>query len=149
LDLLKKVCGLTREFVVADVGSGTGILFRLSSEHGDRVFRSGAERRNAPGREVAAVGVRALRRPRGDGGSHNAPGPEHGLRGGRSGFPLVRDAEKTRAAFVRVLRPGGWTLLERSVRHKMGTLFLEAYERRLLTFGTDYEGVEHLRGWSR
>ena len=59
------------------------------------------------------------------------------------------DAERTRAAFVRVLRPGGWTLLGRIVRHNMGTLFLEAYERRLLTFGTDYEGVEHLRGWSR
>jgi hypothetical protein len=38
LDLPKKVCGLTTEFVVADVGSDTGILSQLFSEHGNRVL---------------------------------------------------------------------------------------------------------------
>ena len=38
LDLLRKVCGLMREFGVADVGSETGILSQLFSEHGNRVL---------------------------------------------------------------------------------------------------------------
>src|SRR5918997_577578 len=39
LDLLRKVCGLMREFGLADVGSETGILSWLFSEHGNRVLR--------------------------------------------------------------------------------------------------------------
>lgn len=35
---LKKNCGLTKEALVADVGSGTGILTKLFLENGNRVF---------------------------------------------------------------------------------------------------------------
>ena len=38
LDLLAAECGLTGSSVVADVGSGTGILSTLFLENGNRVF---------------------------------------------------------------------------------------------------------------
>lgn len=44
-----------------------------------------------------------------------------------------------------MLKPGGWTVLVWNSRRKTGTPFLEAYERLLSTFGTDYGDVEHGR----
>jgi 2-polyprenyl-3-methyl-5-hydroxy-6-metoxy-1,4-benzoquinol methylase len=38
LDLLETECGLTSASVVADVGSGTGILSELFQNNGNRVF---------------------------------------------------------------------------------------------------------------
>ena len=38
LDLLKTECGLTAASVIADIGSGTGILTRMFLEHGNRVY---------------------------------------------------------------------------------------------------------------
>src|SRR5882672_6035213 len=38
LDLLKTECGLTPASVIADIGSGTGILTRMFIENGNRVY---------------------------------------------------------------------------------------------------------------
>ena len=38
LALLKAECGLTPDSVIADIGSGTGILTRIFLENGNRVF---------------------------------------------------------------------------------------------------------------
>src|SRR5207244_3803104 len=38
LDLLKSECGLTSSSVIADIGSGTGILTRMLLENGNSVF---------------------------------------------------------------------------------------------------------------
>src|SRR5215217_1820468 len=38
LDLMRRECGLTEDTVVADVGSGTGILARLFLDNGNRVI---------------------------------------------------------------------------------------------------------------
>ena len=143
-DLLIKVCGLMTEFGVAGGGLGTGILSRLFSEHGNRVL--GVD----PNDEMRQVANRLL-----SGYGHFASLvataqaitlPDRSVDFVVAGQALHWvDAEKTRAALVHVLRPGGWTVLRRIVRRKMETLFLEAYERRLLTLGTEYERVEH--GW--
>jgi ubiquinone/menaquinone biosynthesis C-methylase UbiE len=146
LDLLRKVCGLMREFGLADVGSETGILSWLFSEHGNRVLRV------EPNDQMRQVANRLLS-GYGHFASLAATAEAITLPDRSTDFVVAGqafhwfDAEKTRAAFVRVLRPGGWTVLGRIVRRrKMETLFLEAHERRLLTLGTDYERVEHGRG---
>ena len=51
---MKRECGLAEESVVADVGSGTGILSRLFLENGNRVF--GVE----PNHEMRRAGERML-----------------------------------------------------------------------------------------
>src|SRR5512137_623267 len=54
LDLLKAECGLTPASVIADIGSGTGILTRLFLDNGNRVY--GVE----PNREMRQAGERLL-----------------------------------------------------------------------------------------
>src|ERR671932_405243 len=54
IELLEHECGLTRESVVADVGSGTGILSELFLRNGNRVY--GVE----PNREMREAGERLL-----------------------------------------------------------------------------------------
>lgn len=55
LDLLETECGLTSASVVADVGSGTGIMSELFLENGNRVI--GIE----PNEEMREAGERRLR----------------------------------------------------------------------------------------
>ena len=52
--LLEEECGMTRESVIADVGSGTGILSELFLRNGNRVY--GVE----PNREMREAGERSL-----------------------------------------------------------------------------------------
>jgi ubiquinone/menaquinone biosynthesis C-methylase UbiE len=55
IDLLKTECGLTPDSIVADIGSGTGLLSRLFLKNGNRVY--GVE----PNREMREAGERLLR----------------------------------------------------------------------------------------
>lgn len=55
IDLLQSECGLNRESIVADVGSGTGILSELFLKHGCSVH--GIE----PNREMREAGEKLLR----------------------------------------------------------------------------------------
>ena len=144
LGLLGRRCGLTGDSVVADVGSGTGILSRLFLENGNRVF--GVE----PNGEMRREGERLLS---GYGGftSVAATAEATTLEDGSVHFVVAGqsfhwfDPRLARAEFARVLRPGGWTVLVWNSRRKTGTPFLESYERLLETFGTDYGEVEHGR----
>lgn len=54
LESLREGCGISSNSVVADVGSGTGILSRMFLEHGCRVF--GVE----PNEEMRRAGERLL-----------------------------------------------------------------------------------------
>ena len=55
------------------------------------------------------------------------------------------DLARTRAEFVRILRPGGWCVLLWNERLTESTPFLREYEQLLLTYGTDYKEVRHER----
>jgi SAM-dependent methyltransferase len=55
------------------------------------------------------------------------------------------DREKARREFVRILKPGGWTVLIWNERKTGATAFLRDYEKLLLTYGTDYGEVRHER----
>lgn len=142
LRLLGEECGLTAASVVADVGSGTGILSELFLKNGNRVY--GVE----PNREMREAGERLL-----------AAFPNFTSVEGRAEATTLADASAdfvtagqalhwfdlaaARGEFVRVLKPGGWTVVVWNERRTTGTPFLEAYERLLLTYGTDYREVAH------
>ena len=55
LDLLRRECQLTTQAVIADIGSGTGLLTKLFLNHGNRVF--GIE----PEPEMRAAAIYLLR----------------------------------------------------------------------------------------
>ncbi|MBA2441884.1 MAG: class I SAM-dependent methyltransferase [Rubrobacter sp.] len=110
LGVLREECGLTGASVVADVGSGTGILSRLFLKNGNRVF--GVE----PNREMREAGERLLG---GYASFTSVPGTAEATTLRNGSVDLVTagqafhwfQAEETRREFARVLRPGGWAVL--------------------------------------
>ena len=140
LDLLRAECGLTRESIVADVGSGTGILSELFLKHGNRVY--GVE----PNREMREAGARLLAAYPNfvsvEGRAEATTLPDASadfVTAGQAMHWFERDA--TRREFARVLRAGGWVVVLWNDRLTAGTPFLEAYERLLRDYGTDYAEV--------
>jgi SAM-dependent methyltransferase len=144
LDLLRRECGLTKSAVVADVGSGTGILARLILENGNRVVMV------EPNDEMRHVGERLLS---GHGTFESVAGTAEATTLPESSADLITagqafhwfEPEIARKEFARVLRPDGRVVLVWNDRRKRGTPFLEAYERLLETYATDYAEVEQGR----
>jgi SAM-dependent methyltransferase len=136
LALLETECGLTSASVVADAGSGTGILSELFLNNGNHVF--GIE----PNKEMREAGERRLARyPR----FTSVAGTAEATALGDASVDFVSagqafhwfDPERARAEFARILKPGGWVVLVWNWRRKDQTPFLAAYERLLKTHRTD------------
>jgi SAM-dependent methyltransferase len=137
VEMLAEECGLTPASVVADVGSGTGILSELFLRNGNRVYgvEPNREMREAGERQLSAypnfVSVEAR--------AEATTLPEASVdlvTAGQSFHWFERDA--ARREFKRILRPGGWVVL---IWNDWGTErspFLREYERMLIDFGTDY-----------
>lgn len=142
IDFLSAECGLTAEAVVADVGSGTGILSELFLKHGNRVF--GVE----PNREMREAGERLLAGYPGftsvEASAEATSLPDQSIDyiTAAQAFHWF-DRAGARAEFTRILKPGGWVLLLWNERRTDRTAFLRDYEELLLTYGTDYKEVRH------
>ncbi|HVF56218.1 MAG TPA: class I SAM-dependent methyltransferase [Pyrinomonadaceae bacterium] len=140
IDLLESECGLTRDSIVADIGSGTGILSEMFLKNGNRVF--GVE----PNREMREAGERMLRAYT-NFKSLDASAEATTLGDRAVDFVTAGQAfhwfnsEQTRGEFSRILKPFGWAVLIWNERRIDSTPFLAAYERLLRTRGTDYEQV--------
>ncbi len=144
LTLLETECDLTSASVIADVGSGTGILSELFLENGNRVF--GVE----PNTEMREAGENRLEHyPRftSVAGTAEATSLDDAcvdfVTAGQA-FHWF-DVKRTQTEFGRILRPGGWVVVIWNARRRNTTPFLAAYERLLREHGTDYEQVEHGR----
>ncbi|MFT3766413.1 MAG: class I SAM-dependent methyltransferase [Minicystis sp.] len=142
LDLLAAHHGLSPASVVADIGSGTGILAELFLKNGNAVI--GVE----PNREMREAGERLLAGyPRftsvaGTAEATTLPDASADFVTAGQAFHWF-DRERARPELARILRPGGWVVLVWNDRRLDATPFLEAYERLLRTYGTDYAAVNH------
>ncbi|MEA4907559.1 MAG: class I SAM-dependent methyltransferase [Chloroflexi bacterium] len=142
LETLQQVCGLAPEHVVADIGSGTGILSRLLLENGNRVYGvepNAAMRAESERQLLAYPGFTSL-----DGSAEDTglPADSIDLVTAAQAFHWF-DPGPTRQEFARILRPSGWVALVWNERQEATTPFLQAYEDLLLRFGTDYATVRH------
>ncbi|HQT95305.1 MAG: SAM-dependent methyltransferase [Acidobacteria bacterium 37-71-11] len=140
--LLEGECGLTPGSVVADIGSGTGILAEMLLARGCRVF--GVE----PNADMRAEGERVLA---------SYPGfVSVDARAEGTTLPVASvdivtaaqafhwfDRPRARAEFAHILKPGGWVVLLWNLRRKDADAFAVEYERLLLEYATDYERVDH------
>jgi len=140
LETLVAECGLSLSSVVADIGSGTGVLTRLFLDSGHRVY--GVE----PNREMREAGERLLAHyPRFTSVAGSAEATT--LADHSADFAVAGqafhwfDPGAARSEFVRILKPGGWVALVWNSRRTSGTPFLDAYEHLLQTYGTDYASV--------
>jgi ubiquinone/menaquinone biosynthesis C-methylase UbiE len=135
--ILRERCGLRREHLVADIGSGTGMLAELFLDHGNAVvaiepnddMRSGCERLATvwPGFTVRKATAEAT-----------------GLEDASVDFIAVGrafhwfDHESAGREFRRILRPKGWVTLVRYSRERDDSPQSVAYESMLREHGTDY-----------
>jgi len=142
VDLLYAECGLTREAVLADVGSGTGILSELLLQNGFQVY---AVEPNQNMREAAERLLASYPRFK------SVPGTAEDTTLADHSVDLITAGQafhwfdQARAAreFLRILRPEGWVALIWNERRLETSDFLRAIEELLVRFGTDYLQVRH------
>ncbi len=141
VEYLTQACGLTPQWAIADIGSGTGILSRLFLGFGNTVY--GIEpnremRKAAEGLLVAYPNFRSI-----------AGQAEKTTLGDRcvdcitvgQAFHWFEQTQ-ARQEFARILRPDGWMVLLWNHRSLDASPFLEGYEHLLKTYATDYEAVK-------
>ena len=138
--LLRDELGLRPEHVVADVGSGTGLLTEPFLANGNVVYAV------EPNRAMAAAAHDALGgdpRFRDVDGRAEATGLEPGtidLIVAGQAFHWF-DVPRARTEFRRILKPEGFAVLVWNIRRVDGTPFLREYEAFLRQWGTDYNEV--------
>ncbi len=142
IDLLAAKCDLTPESVIADVGSGTGLLAKIFLENGNPVI--GIE----PNQEMRLAGEQYLaefgRFTSMDGTAEATRLPAHAMDIALSGQAFHWfDPAKARDEFIRILKPEGFAVLVWNVRRTDTTPFLRAYEKLVADFGADYQEINH------
>jgi SAM-dependent methyltransferase len=142
LELFKNEMGLTKESVIADIGSGTGLSTRPFLENGNPVY--GVEP-NAAMRAAAEEYLREFPNFT----SHEGTAENTNLDDASIDFVTAAqafhwfDPKKTREEFVRILKPGGYMALIWNERQLDTTEFLREYEKLLIKHAKDYERVRH------
>jgi SAM-dependent methyltransferase len=142
IDHLRESIGLTPQWTIADIGSGTGISCELFLDNGNQVI--GIEP-NAPMRAAAEKSFAQTANFRSVNASAEAttlPDQSVDLIVAAQAFHWF-DIDAARRECLRILRPGGWALLMWNDRNVGGTPFHQAYEKLLIDFGTDYLKIRH------
>lgn len=140
LEFLRDELGLASAAVVADVGSGTGILAEMFLRAGCRVF---AVEPNAAMRAAAEARLQSYPR------FASVEGAAEATTLGDESVDFVTaaqafhwfDVEGARREFRRILKPGGWAVLVWNNRRTETDAFHRDYESLLRRFGTDYARV--------
>lgn len=136
---------MNSDSIVADVGSGTGISSEMFLVNGNVVFaiEPNREMREAAERLLAKYGER-FRSITGTAEATTLPEATCDFVVSGQAFHWF-DRPAAKKEFQRILKPGGFIVLIWNERNIDSTPFLRDYEKLLLTFGTDYEQVNHAR----
>lgn len=142
IELLQREYGLTANTVVADIGSGTGMLAELFLRMGCPVY--GVDPNDAMRAAGEALLSNYERFTSVAATAENTTLPDRSMDLITAGQAFHWfDAERTSWEWRRILKLGGYVALVWNDRHAGGTPFLEAYEQMLRTYGTDYRTVNH------
>jgi SAM-dependent methyltransferase len=141
LDLLAEECGLRPAHVIADIGSGTGLLSKLFLDHGNSLY--GVE----PNSEMRAGGEEFLR---GHPNFTSINGSAEATTLANSSVDFVAagqafhwfDPIPARREFLRILKPGGFVIIAWNDRRISESRFGREYEDLLVRYGTDYVRVK-------
>ena len=142
IDLLADQCGLTPESVIADIGSGTGILTRPFLDNGNPVVGVEPNREMREAAEQQLAGYARFTSVDGTSEATRLPARSMDFILAGQAFHWF-DQSKSRAEFQRILAEGGWVVLVWNDRRTDSTAFLRDYEALLQEFGTDYNEINH------
>jgi SAM-dependent methyltransferase len=141
IDTLQAEAGLPPGGVVADVGSGTGILTRLLLDAGHTVYavEPNDAMRAAAERDLASYP-----------GFHSINGTAEATTLPTASVDLVTagqafhwfDPDASRVEFARILRPGGFVALVWNMRRATEPGFMADYEAMLQALGVSYNDVK-------
>ncbi|MFQ5601736.1 MAG: class I SAM-dependent methyltransferase [bacterium] len=139
---LESECGLSNEHIIADIGSGTGILSEMFLKSGYTVW--GVE----PNYEMRAAAEKLLAKYAQftsiDGRAESTTLQNHSV-----DFITAAQAfhwfqqSATYVEFLRILKPNQWVVLLWNDRKTDSAQFLQNYEILLLEYGVDYKKVDH------
>ncbi len=144
LDVLRAEIGLAPTWIVADVGSGTGLSAELFLANGNAVL--GVE----PNGDMRAAAEQALGHWQ---GFRSVDGTAEATTLATDSVDMVIAAQAFHwfvpdaagREFARILRPGGWIVLVWNTRRTNADDFMRGYETLLVRHGTDYKNVRHDR----
>ncbi len=141
IEFLKKKGILYTKSIIADIGSGTGILSELFLKEGNKVY--GVE----PNADMRKAGERLLNRYSNfisiDGSAEDTKLDDNSIDIITAGQAFHWfNLELTRLEFTRILKPEGWVILIWNRRKKLKNEFLKEYEKFLLKYGIDYKAIE-------
>lgn len=142
LAFLKKEINLSSSFIIADIGSGTGILSKIFLENGNKVYCVEPN----PGMRSAAE---AQLKSYDNFISVNAFAENNSLKNQSIDLILAGqafhwfDIEKSKKEFKRILKPNGFAALIWNTRKNDESEFLSSYEKLLLKYSIDCKNVDH------
>jgi ubiquinone/menaquinone biosynthesis C-methylase UbiE len=142
LDLLVARCGLAPDSVIADVGSGTGILSELLLKNGNRVLAVEPNREMRTAAENLLIGYDTFTSIDGRAEATTLADSSVDLVVAAQAFHWF-DQPGARSEFARILKAGGWTVLVWNERRLGTSPFLVDFENLFLKYGTDYARVRH------
>jgi ubiquinone/menaquinone biosynthesis C-methylase UbiE len=131
---------LKEDSIIADIGSGTGILSELFLKNGNIVY--GIE----PNDDMRDGGEKLLKNYpnfislKGSAESTNLKEQVIDLITAGQAFHWFK-LDETKAEFRRILKPNGYVILIWNNRRKKGANFSSDYEKFVLKYGTDYKEV--------
>ena len=140
---MREHTGLAPDWIVADVGSGTGISTEPFLRNGNIVFAVEPNAAMRTAAEQLLVGWNGFRSVAGSAEDTTLPSCSIDLIIAGQSFHWF-DRARARSEFLRIGREKCWTVLVWN-RRETGTPFLAAYEEVLERFGTDYQQVRHDR----
>ena len=134
---------LNKDSIIADIGSGTGILSELFLKNGNLVY--GIEP-NIDMRGIAEINLKNYQN------FHSIDGSAECTNMEENSINIITvgqafhwfDQVKTRKEFKKILKPEGYVVIIWNNRKRSGSKFLEQYEDLLLTYGTDYKKISNL-----
>lgn len=142
LDFFRGELGLTADSVIADIGSGTGILTRIFLENGNTVFAVEPNDAMRAAAESAFEGNENFRSVKGTAEDTELDSDSVDIATAAQAFHWF-DPVSSGSEFRRILKPTGRIALIWNERELDTTQFLRDYEKFLLEFADDYTSVRH------
>jgi len=142
ISFLKKEIALDDKKIIADVGSGTGILTELFLKNRNIVYAIEPNNEMREGGEKILSKYSNFKSTIGTAEKTNLDSNSIDIITAAQAFHWF-NIEEAKKEFKRILKPDGWTVLLWNTRMNNSSLFMEAYENFLLENSVDYNKVSH------